>query len=52
VALGTVGGGTGIVVDARLAGIAVALVALARRLPFAAVIGLGIAVTALVRLAA
>jgi hypothetical protein len=52
VVLGAAGGGGGIVVDARLVGLAVAVAALLARLPFAAVIGLAVAATALVRLLA
>lgn len=44
--------GRSLTVDARAAGVAVALVAIWRRLPFLAVVGLAAATTALLRLAA
>jgi uncharacterized membrane protein len=44
--------GQHLTVDARVAGVAVALVAIWRRLPFLAVVGLAAATTALLRLVA
>lgn len=46
------GGPNGVAVDARLAGIAAAAVALSLRAPFAVVVGAAMLVTALLRLAA
>lgn len=50
VATQTVTTGTALVVDARLAGVAVAVLAVWRGLPFLAVVALGTATAALVRL--
>lgn len=52
VVVSTVGDGQSIVIDARLAGLAVAALALARRAPFVVVVILASAATALVRLIA
>ena len=51
-AVQSVADGRHLTVDARLAGVAVALVAIWRRAPFLVVIGLAAATTALLRLAA
>lgn len=51
IVLGTVDGGGQLVADARVIGIAVAITAMALRLPMAAVIGLAVLATALVRAA-
>ena len=51
-AVQTVGDGRHLTVDARLAGVAVALVAIWRRAPFLVVVGLAAATAALIRLAA
>ena len=50
-AVQTVGDGRHLTVDARLAGVAVALVAIWRRAPFLVVVGLAAATAALIRLA-
>lgn len=51
IVLGTLDGGGQLALDARVAGVGAALVALALRLPLAGVILAAVAVTALVRLA-
>ncbi len=49
IAVQTVGSGRAVVLDARLAGVVVAGVAVWRRAPFLVVVGLAVLVTALVR---